>query len=99
MTRFRKIVLVAIAAAMSYLLLLVVFGDNGFVELNRMWAAHDSLLQANELLTQKNLKKYRIIERLQNDPAFMEYTARRELGMVRSDELIFKFKSNKKSSR
>jgi len=37
---------------------------------------------------------YRTIDRLQNDPAFLENVARQELGMIRSDELIFKFKSN-----
>jgi cell division protein FtsB len=31
------------------------------------------------------------IDRLANDPAFVESVARRELGMVRPDELIFKF--------
>jgi cell division protein FtsB len=36
---------------------------------------------------------YRSVDRLQNDPYYIENIARRELGMVRSDELIFKFKT------
>jgi cell division protein FtsB len=36
---------------------------------------------------------YRSVDRLQNDPAFVENIARQELGMIRSDELIFKFKN------
>jgi cell division protein FtsB len=94
MTRFQKIILIIISAAMFCLLLAMIFGDNGFVELNRMRATHDRLRIANERLTQENARLYRTIERLQNDSAFIEYTVRRELGMIRSDEYIFKFKSD-----
>lgn len=96
MMRRQKIIMITIAIAMFHLLLLVVFGDNGLVEYNRLQATHGRLRQANERLILENQQLYRTIERLQNDPAFMEYTARRDLGMIRSDELIFKFKSDEK---
>ncbi len=51
---------------------------------------------ANERLTQENLMMYRTVGRLHNDPAFIESVARHELGMIRPDELIFKFKSESK---
>lgn len=79
---------------MSYLMLVVLFGDNGLLELNRKHNTHQHLLEENARLTRENLKMYRTIERLENDPAFVESVARHELGMVRSDELIFKFKSD-----
>jgi len=40
----------------------------------------------------------RIIERLQRDPEFLEALARRELGMVRADELVFQFQSKPRRS-
>lgn len=96
MTRRQKIILVIIGIAMFHLLLLVTFGDNGLVELHRMRVAHRQLLLSNERLTQENLHMYRTIDRLQHDPAFIENTARQELGMIRSNELIFKFKTGTK---
>jgi cell division protein FtsB len=94
MTRRHKIGLLIIAGVMFHLLLLMVFGHNGLVELNRLRATHAGLLSENQRLTEENVKTHHIISRLQNDPAFMEHLARQELGMIRSDELIFNFKSN-----
>jgi len=94
--RKQKISIALAGIAMFYLLLVIVFGDNGWVERRRMRSAHAQLVSANESLTQEILQMYRTIDRLQNDPAFLENVARQELGMIRSDELIFKFKSNTK---
>lgn len=94
MTHRLRIALGTILAAMLVLLLIIVFGDNGLVELNRLQGTHNALLQKNADVTQENLRLYSVINRLQNDPAVVESVARRELGMIRSDELIFKFKSD-----
>lgn len=88
--------IIVTGAAMLYLLLVIVFGDNGLVELSRMRMTQKRLTQENEQLTQDNLAMYRTVDRLQNDPAYIESVARRELGMVRSDELIFKFSLEEK---
>jgi len=96
MTRRHKSVIIVTGAAMLYLLLVLIFGDNGLVELSRMRTTQKRLAQENELLTQNNLAMYRTVERLQNDPAYIENVARRELGMIRDDELIFKFSIEKK---
>lgn len=90
----QKIILVIVAIAMCHLLLVVLFGDNGLLELNRKHDTYQRLLEENGRMTRENLKMYRTIDRLENDPAFIESIARQELGMVRPDELIFKFKSD-----
>ncbi|MGD9009973.1 MAG: septum formation initiator family protein [Desulfobacteraceae bacterium] len=94
MNHRQKVILVIVAIAMSHLMLVVLFGDNGLLELNRKHNTHQRLLEENARLTRENLKLYRAIDRLENDPDFVESVARHELGMVRPDELIFKFKSN-----
>lgn len=91
MNHRQKIILAGVAIAMCHLMLVVLFGDNGLIELHRKQGTYQRLLVENERLTQENLKMYRTIDRLANDPAFVESVARRELGMVRPDELIFKF--------
>jgi cell division protein FtsB len=93
MNQRQKIMLTVTIIAMFGFLLVVLFGDNGLFELNRLQYTRQSLLKDNAQTTQKNLQMYRSVDRLQNDPNYIENIARRELGMVRSDELIFKFKT------
>lgn len=93
----RKTILTVVFVFMSALLVLIVLGDNGWVELTRLRANRDSLIQANEQLTRENMRLYHTIERLQNDLTYIENVARQELGMIRSDELIFKFRVEKKA--
>jgi cell division protein FtsB len=96
MPDLRKIIFALAVAAMFGMLLVIVFGDNGWLELRRMRAAHARLLEENDRLNQDNQRMYRSIERMQNDPEFVETVARRELGMIRGDELIFTFKKDSK---
>lgn len=78
------------------MLLFIAFGENGFVDLNLLKMERDSLLKKNEELVKKNLSLYREIERLKNDPKYVENVARQELGVIGKDEIIFKVKKNGK---
>lgn len=93
MSKRQKIMLAVICIAMFNFLLVVLFGDNGLLEVHRLKQTHQTLLHGNALLTKENLQMYRGVDRLQNDPHFIESIARRELGMIRFDEWIFKFKT------
>jgi cell division protein FtsB len=93
MNQRQKILLTVAIIFMFGFLLVALFSDNGLFELNRLQYTRQSLLKDNAQTTQKNLQMYRSVDRLQNDPYYIENIARRELGMVRSDELIFKFKT------
>lgn len=78
------------------MLLLVVFGENGLADLRLLKLERDRLLQKNAELVRENLTLYREIERLKNDPEYLENVARKELGVVAKDELVFKPKKNGK---
>lgn len=91
MTRRQKISFILSGVALFFLLIVIGFGDNGLVEYNRKRLTLNGLVHANERLAQENKKLSRTIIRLQNDPLFIENTARRDLGMIRSNELIFQF--------
>ena len=82
---------------LSSLFLFIVFGENGLVDLNRLKKERDNLLQKNEALTQENLSLYREIERLKNDPEYVENVARQELGVIGKDEVIFKTPKSRKA--
>jgi len=96
-TRNRKIIFTMMAAASVWLLFLIFFGDNGVLELHRKHLDLNQMVEANQQLSKNNIKMYRIVGRLHNDPAYIEYVARKELGMVRSDEFIFTFASDMES--
>lgn len=92
MKRRKRIFLICILVAMFGFLQVIIFGDSGYVELIRLKADHQKLERTQARLTQENQQLYRTIDRLKNDPVFIENVARRELGMIRSNELIFTFK-------
>ena len=94
MSQRQKIMVSVILILMFSFLLVVLFGDNGLLELRRLQHTQQALLDGNSRLTNENIQMYRNVDRLQNDPNFIESIARRELGMIRSDELIFKFKTS-----
>lgn len=97
MNKRQKIKLGLALLAMLTLLMVVIFGDNGWIELRRLQHTHQTLIQGNAILSRENSQMYVTIDRLKKDPDYIEGIARRELGMVRSNELIFKFSSESKA--
>ncbi len=85
----RQKIMVAVAVvAMFNLMLVIVFGDNGLVELSRLREKEQLMVRQNETLAVENVSLYRTIGRLKNDPVFIESVARNELGMVGKDDVV-----------
>ena len=72
------------------MLLLIVFAENGLVDLHTLRKERDRLVEKNESLARDNLALYNQIERLKNDDKYIENIARQELGMIAKDEMILK---------
>ncbi len=75
------------------MLLLIVFAENGLVDLNFLRKERDRLVEKNESLARDNLVLYNEIERLKNDDKYIENIARQELGMIGKNEIILKSQS------
>lgn len=88
-----KILLSFAILALFSMLFFVIFGENGLADLNLLKQERNLLLEKNQALEQKNIALYREIHRLKNDLKYIESVARRELGMIRKDEVIFKLKN------
>ncbi|MFZ0613560.1 MAG: septum formation initiator family protein [Desulfobacterales bacterium] len=71
-------------------LLLIVFGENGLMDRKRLQTLQRGVAAENAAIAKENARLYRQIERLKNDPAYLETIARRELGMIGSKEVIVK---------
>jgi len=90
MNRRQRIMLSIAGFLLAALFLFTIFSEHGLVDLNLLRQEHNLLLDNNARLTRENLSLSVEIDRLENDPDYIEDVARRELGMIRKDELILK---------
>ena len=90
MTRKQGIFLSIAGILLFSLLFFIVFGEYGYIDLTVLKTERDQLVEKNELLTDENISLSVEIDRLKNDPKYIENIARQELGMVAEDELILK---------
>lgn len=88
----KNIMLVLAIMTMCLMLLFIVFGENGLKDLYRLKMNKDNLSKQTDELKKENLSLYREIERLKNDPSYVEDVARKELGVIGEDEVIIKVK-------
>ena len=69
------------------------FGERGFIHLYRMDKERQNYLDKISELEQTNAELMNQIRRLREDRDYIETVARRELGLVKENELIIKFSS------
>ncbi len=67
------------------------FGQRGFIHLYRMEKEKQSYIDRIRKLEAENRTLLDEIERLLNDNDYLETVARRELGFVRQDEVLYRF--------
>ncbi|MFO7665735.1 MAG: septum formation initiator family protein [Desulfobacterales bacterium] len=98
MTKKHKIIIgVGLVVVFSFLLL-IFFGENTLLELNRLKKDRNVLIKTNEELVRQNDLMYNEIDRLKHDPKYIENVARQELGMIGKNEIIFKIDNTKNLS-
>ncbi len=94
MSLVKKILLFLAILVLFNLILIVIFSDNGLVDLILLRKEKERSAEKNREVIRENLSLYREIERLKHDPEFIESVARKELGVVRKDEVILKPRSS-----
>ena len=83
--------MIAVAvAAVVVMFFMIVFGDSGLADLHLLQNKHALLQNRNAQIAGENVQLHRQIDRLKNDPAYIESIARQELGMIAPDEIILK---------
>ena len=76
-----------------------VYGWQGVVRLREMRAQLVALERDNATLREQAERLAQTIDRLRNDPAYLERIAREERGMARPGETILKFPARDKAAR
>ena len=77
---------------------LTVYGWHGVVRLRQMHDQLQALERENVSLRREAERLAQVIDRLRNDPAYLERIAREERGMVRPGETVLKFPPRDKVS-
>ena len=71
--------------------LLTFLGDKGVLQLLRLQKELSRIKEANKGTEAENRKLREEVRRLQNEKRYIEEIARKELGMVKEDEIIYQF--------
>ena len=82
----------------SLLFVWLSFGQNGLLDLYKMQTGKENNLTVLKDLRGKNKVLAYEIRRLLEDQKFFESVARRELGLVRDNEVIFRIKEDEKGT-
>jgi cell division protein FtsB len=81
--------LTLLAVALGWVLF---YGTGGFVDYLDLKRDKDRMSVVLLKARDQNRDLYTRVERLREDPAYIEKTAREELGMVRQGEVVYRFK-------
>jgi len=90
MSRKQGILVSAAVLLIFSLLFFIVFSERGLADLSLMKKERDRLSSQNRQIIQENISQGVEIDRLKNDPSYIESVARRDFGMIGQDEIVVK---------
>ena len=71
-----------------------IFGKKGLVDLYKLKKAYAEVVEANKEIARENKSFLNEINRLKNDLSYVESVARKDLGFVTKEEIIFQTKTS-----
>jgi len=71
--------------------LLTIFGDRGLIRVYKLSKERDSIKNYNERIKAENTAMKEEMELLKTDDKYIELIARKELGMIGRNELVYQF--------
>jgi cell division protein FtsB len=90
MTKKQGLLLGAAVFFLIALLFFIVFSERGLADFNLMKKERDRISAQNRQITQDNVSLGVEIDRLKNDPHYIESVARKEFGMIGPEEVVVK---------
>jgi cell division protein FtsB len=72
------------------------FGQHGFIHLYGVGKERQACEQRIKKLTEENQALFDEIQRLRTDSKYVERVARKELGLVKENEIIYRFEDDEK---
>ncbi len=75
------------------------FGERGFIHLYRMDRERQTYLEKINKLERENRELLDEIQRLRSDREYVENLGRREMGLVKEDEIMYRFETKKEKPK
>jgi cell division protein FtsB len=75
------------------------FGERGFIHLYRMDRERQTYLEKINELERENRELLDEIQRLRSDREYVENLGRREMGLVKEDEVMYRFGARKEKPK
>ena len=75
------------------------FGRRGLIDLYKIQKEKERYFAIMEDLKEKNRLLVNEIRRLREDPEYFESVSRKELGLVKDNEIIYRFKNDRKGDK
>jgi cell division protein FtsB len=75
------------------------FGERGFIHLYRMDRERQAYLEKTNKLERENRELLDEIQRLRSDREYVENLGRREMGLVKEDELMYRLGPKKENEK
>jgi cell division protein FtsB len=91
----KKRFLVLVLGFLLILGILTFFGENGIFHLLRLKRELVRIKEANQQMEMENTKLKEEVRRLKHEKSYLEEIARKELGMVKEDEILYQFEPPK----
>ncbi|MFP4445177.1 MAG: FtsB family cell division protein [Desulfosudaceae bacterium] len=92
-----RIVFALVGIALLWLAGMILLGKNGYLDYRELKQRQNRITVENRAAAEENDHLRRRVLRLKSDPDYIEHVARKELGMVEPEELIYKYKSEDKA--
>jgi cell division protein FtsB len=73
---------------------MAVFGKKGLIDLYKLKKVHAEVVETNKEIARENKSFLNEINRLKNDLSYVESVARKDLGFVTKEEIIFQTKTS-----
>ena len=73
------------------------FGERGFIHLYKMEKERQAHMERIHKLERENQALLEEINLLRTDKAYLESVARKELGLVKEDEILYRFSSKRQT--
>ena len=87
----KRHILILILLSFLILGIFTFFGEKGILHLFRLKKEVARIKEKNSKLEEENQKLREEVKRLQSDKRYIEEIARKELGMVKEEEIIYQF--------
>ena len=91
---WKKTVLMIFGIILVFFYFVIIFMPNGIIKLNMKKKEMIESAAVNADIEKENKQLYREVVRLKSDPLYIENVARKELGMIKDDEIIIRFHSD-----